>query len=71
MDDSALGLPLLNSGNTEPEQKQIGDAVSNQHPHTVVEVVQEVILPVCVLSLGVGVSCAALWVSVAHVLSSR
>lgn len=59
--DDEAARPLLN-GSRQEHKGELSLAARS------LDLAHEVVLPVCVMTLGIVVSCAALWVSVAHAL---
>ena len=70
IDEAALAVPLLTGGGANADGTQKAARGTGHRTSDFVEVWREVIIPVSVLALGVGVSCAALWVSVVHTLKA-
>ena len=56
--------PLL--GDTQGTQSKVQSPLAGWSILSGFEVVQEVVVPISVMTLGVVVSCAALWVSCVH-----
>lgn len=74
LDDPAARLPLLHSNALDASDAVIQkEPLHDHYPHRpgYLGLVSDIAVPVGVMSLGVVVSCAALWVSIAHLLEQQ